>query len=961
MRARLAEAEQRLHGLRPEGGEATPGDGRKGEHVLDPNERERTHQAPAGAAVVVQDVTDLRRTEEALRRAHDRLVLAQEAAGAGTWDWDLQNGTMDWSAELFRLFGLDPARAEASFETWRAVLYPDDLARATKRVDAALRSRTRLTNEYRIRLPSGDLRWIRALGDIVCDASGRALRMSGICLDVTESKRAEETLRSEEATLRGILDATQESIWLFSPEGRMLMGNTIAFQRFGKPPADIIGKHFNEILPAELARTRLARLREVVEFARPVDFEDERCGISFHHRFYPVLDAAGQVTSVACFSRDVTERKRSDGERVQLLTRLREQHAELDAVLAAIQDVVLIYDKDGTVRLVNRACVPAYGFDPTNHSLRDILRRNFYHDLDGRPLDVESVPTARALRGESVRNAQCVVRQMDGAEAAWEISSTPLRIGDEIVGAVTVWHDITERKKAEERLRQSEALYRAIGESIDYGVWTCAPDGRNTYASESFLKLVGLTQEQCSNFGWGAVLHPDDAHRTIEAWKECVRQRGMWDIEHRVRGVDGQYHAVLARGVPVLNDRGEVVCWAGINLDIGRLKRAEEELRQLNAKLEQRVNERTAELTLAAQYARSLIEASLDPLVTISPDGRITDANRATELATGVARDELVGSDFSNYFTDPDRARAGYRQVIAEGLVRDYALTLRHASGHTMDVLYNATVYCNAAGEVQGIFAAARDITHRNRAEEQLKAANRDLEAFCYSVSHDLRAPLRGIDGFSQALLEDYLDRLDAEGQGHLRWIRSECQRMGCLIDDLLNLSRVGRVAIERKSVDLTALAREIVAGLLRSAGNRSVRFQIADGLRAEGDSHLLRAALSNLLDNAWKYTAKRPDAEIEFGSLPLRALANPPEWLGCPPATPVFFVRDNGVGFDMAYAHKLFAPFQRLHSAKEFPGTGIGLAIAHRVVHRHGGHIWTQAAVDRGATFYFVLTPKGH
>ncbi|MBP8260744.1 MAG: PAS domain-containing protein, partial [Verrucomicrobia bacterium] len=373
LRARLAEAEERLRARHPEGVEAAPGDGGGGERVFDPNERERTHQALASAALAVQDVTDLRRTEE--------------------------------------------------------------------------------------------------------------------------------------ATLRGILDATQESIWLFSPEGRMLMGNTIAFQRFGKPPADIIGKHFNEILPPELARTRLARLREVVEFARPVDFEDERCGIFFHHRFYPVLDAAGQVTSVACFSRDVTERKRSDGERVQLLTRLQEQHAELDAVLAAIQDVVLIYDKDGTVRLVNRACVPAYGFDPTNHSLPDIVRRNSYHDIDGRPLDAESVPTARALRGESVRNAQCVVQRMDGAEAAWEISSTPLRIGGEVVGAVTVWHDITERQKVAERLRQSEALYRAIGESIDYGVWTCAPDGRNTYASESFLKLVGLTQEQCSNFGWGAVLH----------------------------------------------------------------------------------------------------------------------------------------------------------------------------------------------------------------------------------------------------------------------------------------------------------------------------------------------------------------------------------------------------------------------------------------------------------------------
>jgi PAS domain S-box-containing protein len=169
------------------------------------------------------------------------------------------------------------------------------------------------------------------------------------------------------------------------------------------------------------------------------------------------------------------------------------------------------------------------------------------------------------------------------------------------MGCVTVWHDITERQQAEERLRASEALYRAIGESIDYGIWVCDTEGRNIYSSESFLNMVGITQEQCSNFGWGDVLHPDDAERTIEAWKECARTGGTWDTEHRFRGIDGKLHYVLARGMPVRNEQGEVIYWAGINLDISRLKHAEEELKEARDELEQRVQVRTAELSASKE------------------------------------------------------------------------------------------------------------------------------------------------------------------------------------------------------------------------------------------------------------------------------------------------------------------------------------------------------------------------
>jgi len=225
----------------------------------------------------------------------------------------------------------------------------------------------------------------------------------------------------------------------------------------------------------------------------------------------------------------------------------------------------------------------------------------------------------------------------------------------------------------------------------------------------------------------------------------------------------------------------------------------------------------------------------------------------------------------------------------------------------------------------------------------QLEASNRELEAFCYSVSHDLRAPLRGIDGWSMALLEDYRDKLDEQGCRYLERVRYDTQRMGRLIDDLLLLSRVARGQIQRSLVDLTAIAQSVAARLQEAEPERPVEFTAQAGLTAQGDARLLEIVLSNLLGNAWKFSGRRPLARVEFGRTNVDG-------------RPAYFVRDNGVGFDMTYAQKLFGAFQRMHKESEFPGTGIGLATVRRVIHRHGGRVWAEAQVDRGATFYFTL-----
>jgi PAS domain S-box-containing protein len=367
------------------------------------------------------------------------------------------------------------------------------------------------------------------------------------------------------------------------------------------------------------------------------------------------------------------------------------------------------------------------------------------------------------------------------------------------------------------------------------------------------------------------------------------------------------------------------------------------------------------QIRAVSAYARSLIEASLDPLVTISPEGKITDVNEATEVATGIDRGHLIDSDFSDYFTEPDRAREGYQQVLAEGLVRDYPLALRHTSGQVMDVLYNATIYKNEAGQVQGVFAAARDVTERKRAEEeirklneeleqrvrertaQLEATNQELEAFSYSVSHDLRSPLRAIEGFSRILAEGHAAYLDAEGLRLLKVVQENTQLMGQLIDDLLALSRLGRQDLRIMDLDLAGLAKSVWRTLQAQNPGRTWNFTLKPLPAARGDLGLIRQVLVNLLDNAVKYTGPKKIGEIEVGGYTEGREA-------------IYFVKDNGVGFNMKYADRLFGVFQTLHRRTEFKGTGVGLAIVQRIIHRHGGRVWAEGKVGEGATFYFSL-----
>ncbi|HZG62880.1 MAG TPA: CHASE domain-containing protein [Rubrobacteraceae bacterium] len=304
--------------------------------------------------------------------------------------------------------------------------------------------------------------------------------------------------------------------------------------------------------------------------------------------------------------------------------------------------------------------------------------------------------------------------------------------------------------------------------------------------------------------------------------------------------------------------------------------------------------------------------------------------NRSAEI-------EMAGRELWVYF----EALPGFQ---ADGQSRLPLFVL--LSGLVVSLLLFGTTFMLARSRLRAE-EAGRGLSEVNR---ELEVTNRELEAFSYSVSHDLRAPLRSIDGFSQILLEDYADELDEEGKDYLGRVRAASQRMGRLIDDLLGLSRVTRGTMRRERVSLSALAEEVARELEEANPERRIQFSAQGGLEVWGDPRLLRVALENLIGNAWKFTEKQPEARVEFGHS---------EKLSYTSRVPVYYVRDNGAGFDMAYAGKLFGAFQRLHDANDFEGTGIGLATVQRVVRRHGGHIWAEGEVGRGATFYCTIQPS--
>jgi PAS domain S-box-containing protein len=878
---------------------------------------------------VGRDITKRKRAEEALKESEEKYRSLIERANDGIVI--VQDGKMIFAnGKLFDMIGY--SQKEMLNTEFLSYVAPDE--------------RSRIEDIHIRRFKGEDVPDIYEMTGISKDGTRIPIEAnSGIITyqgkpsvlafirDISERKEAEKALKESEARFRSLSQATFEGIAV-TEEGVFIDVNEQLLSILGYQREDLIENKIIDIVVPEhhqIVIENVAAKREDLYEVQAVCKDGRIIDVEVRPKIMEMEGRPFRLTAI----RDITERKKAE-------EALRKSEEEYKSTLNNLSIGVVVHDADTSILISNPEAHKILGLTSDQISGRKSADPvwNFVHD-DGRIMKLKDYPVNQVIsKKEPLSNYITGIIRPDRDYVTWvHVNAIPIFSDTNQIEKVIVnFVEITERKQAEEALRESEEKFRNIVESSPMGIhmYQLEPDGRLVFsgANPAADTKLGVDNSQFVGKTIEEAFPPLADTEVPQRYREAAAEGTPWyteQITYEDEQIVGAFEVHAFQTSP-----GRMTA---MFLDITERKKAEEALKESEVRL------------------RTLSSATFEGIA-VTEKGKFIDGNQQLADILGYELDEMIGLEVLKCVAPEDLDLV--QGKIRSGVEEPYEHRALRKDGEVVFVETRPKMMMEIDGKPIRV-TAIREITERKKAEEEirklndeleqrvanrtaeLEATNQELEAFAYSISHDLRAPLRAINSFSEILQQEYEEGLDEEGREYLSRVQANARRMDKLIDDLLALSRLGRTEMRFIIANLAHIAKRVYGDVSKLEPDREIDFQIHDMPLVKVDNSLIEVALTNLLGNAVKFTRGKKTAKIRFGFQERKE-------------GQVFYIKDNGVGFDMKYADKLFSPFQRLHTDSEFEGTGIGLAIVHRIVQRHGGEIWVDSKPGEGTTFYFTL-----